>query len=136
MPVYLLTNRVTHARAVVVASDEREAVSMHPTDDMAHRRAKGWGRYRLRSPGSLLGGEVLVEVPPPAGWPVDLSLVDATLLARYEDRGAPHGPQAYQADMQLRQGPPGQEGPDSTWGGYTLDDLRHHGPHGNKYKSC
>ena len=31
---------------------------------------------------------------------------------------------AYQDSTDLRHGPPGQEGPDETWGGHTLDRLR------------
>lgn len=131
MKVYRLTNKVTHARAVVVARDEHEAVRTHPTCDGAHRREGGWYTYKLagRSAHSV---QVLTRVPPPAGWPLDVSLVHADALAEVNPihyRDICVGAVAYQADLQLRVGPLGHEGPDASWGGYTLDNLTHFGPH-------
>ncbi len=121
MPVYLLTNRITHSRCTVIANDPEAAKFLHPTNDFAVRRPfdRGWSRERcLRGSGFRTYTEA---VPPPDGWPLDLKYVHVTEIARDVDRNAPEGVLSYQNDMQLRQR---GEGPDDTWGGYTLDVLR------------
>lgn len=120
MPIYLLTNKVTHARAVVIARNAHAAKRVHPTNDLAHRRAddRGWAVY-----GS---NWVAQPIPPPPGWPVDLALVHADELAHEAHRdwdGSDHAI-AYQESLELRVGGPRPEGPDESWGGYTLDHLQ------------
>lgn len=129
MPVYLLTNKVTHARAVVIANNEDEARRMHPTCEGARRDAddRGWSRTRYRSTHSTY----TESVPPPTGWPLDVSLVHADEVARDCTRmwTPGHGGGqvlAYEDSTDLRVGPPNQEGPDPTWGGYTIERLRTH----------
>lgn len=120
MPVYLLTNKVTHARAVVIAESADEARAVHPTNGCAHRRWGRWARYR--------GGpmsETRETVPPPEGWPRDLSLIHADEIAPCVARqweGCAQ-PLCYEPSTDLRRGAPNQEGPDATWGGYLLERL-------------
>jgi len=117
--VYELTNKVTFARAVVVARSEREALEMHPTNDFATWRGDGWYRYKAAT--SFGAAHGWVRVPQPPGWPVNLELVSAELMASRADGPMGYdGPHAYQPCEDLRQ--PG-EGPDSSWGGRSLRDL-------------
>ena len=125
MPVYLLTNKVTHSRLVVVAENSDAAKRMHPTVCGAVRgqHDDDWHRFT--------GGHFYRKehVPLPPGWPRDLDLVHIDMIARdCESDWVPGygGGQvlAYQDSTDLRHGPPGQEGPDETWGGHTLDRLR------------
>ena len=121
MHLYLLTNKVTHARAVVLAANPEDAVRVHPTDDLAHRRAddRGWERYTATS----YTGK---RIPPPVGWPAATRLIHADLIGRAEGEyrsGSCALPIAYQESLVLRVGGERPEGPDASWGGYTLDAL-------------
>jgi hypothetical protein len=116
VPVYLLTNKVTHSRLVIIADDEDAAKRVHPSNEFASRgrHDDGWHKHT----GGHFGRNVYVEPPP--GWPLDLSLVDAMLVARHYDYPG-GGVLAYQDTTNLRHK---GEGPDDSWGGYTLDRLR------------
>ena len=116
MNIYLVTCKVTHARMVVACKTAQEAVRTHPTCWGAVWKPGGWTRAK--------GGHVYrwVAVNPPPSWTHKTELLHATLLGK-SGRDCPGGVLAWQEDLTLRQGAPNQEGPDDTWGGYTLDDL-------------
>lgn len=110
MPIYLLTNKVTHARCVVSADTAEKAIALHPTSEYAIRGPRGW--YKL-----VGMAQAHVPVPRPTDWPVRLDLVHADLLARRAESAweGLTAVLAYQPDSQLRQL---HEGPDDSWGGY------------------
>lgn len=113
--IYLVTNKVTHARMVVVAPNAEAARRQHPTCESAVREGRGW----VRHVGGHFGRDV-VTVPPP-GWPIDLDLVDAT-VAGEAGRLFSSTTQvlAFERSLDLRQR---GEGPDDSWGGYELEDC-------------
>lgn len=99
MNIYQMTNKDTHARAVVVAKSAEAARCMRP-DGKATHRGRGW----IYAPGGA---------PSLACWPDDIEKVHADLAGR---AAAPFDcPQVlvFDRDEQLRQ--PG-EGPDESWG--------------------
>lgn len=73
MPIYQVTNRKTHARAVIVAANEQAAVATRP-DGALWQRGQ-WMAYRH---------ELMDYVPAPAlpCWPVTPEHACADLLAR------------------------------------------------------
>lgn len=114
--IYRVTNKVTHARMVCVARSEADAIRTHPTDPCARHTGSGW----VRDTGGHFAR--LVAVPAPEGWTAKLELLCA------DEIGLASGEwcaivEAYQPSLDLRRGAPSPEGPDDTWGGYTLDDL-------------
>lgn len=116
MPVFLVTNKVTHARMVCMARNADEAAALHPTCDTARRVEGGWVR--------TAGGHFsrTVSVPAPSGWPHNLAFVHVDLLAREDSRafGGVTSVMAYQESTDLRHE---GEGGSDRWGGYTLDAL-------------
>lgn len=115
MPIFLVTNKVTHARMVCLARDADEASTLHPTCDTARRSGNGWTRD--------VGGHFSRSeaVPPPESWPHELAFIHVDMLARSEDRlwSGTTSVLAFQPDMTLRHEGEGPAG----WGGYTLDAL-------------
>ena len=121
MPIYLLTNKVTFARAVVIAPDAEQARRMHPTNDYAYRTPADTEWQQLRHQSTYPYNSSFVHVPPPEGWPIDVSLVHVDMLAsRVESQYDGRMCHAYTATAELRlRG----DGPDDTWGGYPIDRL-------------
>jgi hypothetical protein len=116
VPVYLLTNKDTHARAVVIARDEYEARRTRPdgkaTYDPVSETWRTWD-------GAL---QMFRRPPALTSWPEDFDRIHADEIAGqvHRDFDGITSVLAFQDDGQLRvKG----EGPDETWGVQTVLHL-------------
>lgn len=108
MLIYLLTNKDTHARAVIVAESPLAARHTRP-DERAQwdPRSQWWRRYDHT-------GHRFLREPPVPWWPEDVARVVADPVG-YVATEQWNAPQvlAFNPDATLRK--PG-EGPDDSWG--------------------
>lgn len=81
MPLYILTNHLTHARAIVIARDEKTARRMRPDGAIWHDNpAPGWYEFNVLT--SYWRRALALEC-----WPDSIELVSVDLLAsRVESR--------------------------------------------------
>lgn len=107
MQLFLLTNKDTHARAVVVAESSEHARHMRP-DGIAvwEKLSKRWRSWDH-------GAQIMVPARPVAWWPTDLSRIHADALGRADTSWAV--PQVLACDKSETKRKLG-EGPDDTWG--------------------
>ncbi len=110
MPIYLVTNKITHARAVTIAGSPRAACELRP-DGKAYWRHGRWSAF-------VTVGEARCAEPLPC-WPEDVELVHATEIGERATRNFECGTygtasvMAFDADPQFRHK---GEGPDDSWG--------------------
>ena len=104
MPIYQLTNKMTHSRAVALAPSEKEAREMRP--DGAFWQYDSWMVYDTRA-------HMIVRAKDLPEWPVTPKHVCADMLARHiESKFDVKDIVAFQRDLTPRQR---GEGPDSWW---------------------
>lgn len=109
MQLYLLTNKDTHARAVVVAPSAAFAQRMRPDDKARFDCVLGkWMRFDHAV-------QAMREAPPLPCWPTDLTRIHVEELGRLAHRELDGVEQvlAFDASARLRHA---GEGPDASWG--------------------
>lgn len=76
MPIFQVTNRLTHSRAVVIADNERRACELRPDGAIWHESpARAWFEFNQLTNGWR-------RALPLDGWPDSIDFVHADMIAR------------------------------------------------------